>query len=190
MSVLPGNGRASLLLDIAIHPWSPGATAVRMDQNGTWEAESKAPDSDFATCKIAVHLAQMKINNQYTYNFKRKTNSTCHNWISLSEWSLTSILKAWTTQMCWHPGVTDHLGRWCPSVDAEGGERERWLEEVGWRVKLHLDHLCHQVFKKKWWLRGGLLHTSSEECLTDTNFEKQPWGPSHPNRPLRHLDGL
>lgn len=130
------------------------------------------------------------INTHITSRGKPTAHVTTLPWISLSEWSLTSISKAWTTQMCWHPGVTDHLGRWCPSADAEGGERELRLEEVGRRVKLHLDHLCHQVFKKKWWLRGGLLHTSSEECLTDTNFEKQPWGPSHPNRPLRHLDGL
>lgn len=60
---------------------------MRMDQNGTWEMESndnfegylKSLDFDFATCKTAMRLAQIKTINQYTYNFKRKTNSTFHN---------------------------------------------------------------------------------------------------------------
>ncbi|XP_026947405.1 retinol-binding protein 2 isoform X2 [Sagmatias obliquidens] len=113
----------------------------------------RTSDIDFATRKIAIHLAQTKIIEQDGDNFKTKTNSTFRNYnldftvgVEFDEYTKGLDNRNVKTLITWEGDVL---------VCVQKGEKKnrgwkQWVEGD----KLHLeltcdDQVCRQVFKKK-----------------------------------------
>ncbi|KAB0391766.1 hypothetical protein E2I00_018894 [Balaenoptera physalus] len=116
-------------------------------------SEMGKEDIDFATRKIAIHLAQTKIIEQDGDKFKTKTNSTFRNYnldftvgVEFDEYTKGLDNRNIKTLIVWEGDAL---------VCVQKGEKEnrgwkQWVEGD----KLHLeltcgDQVCHQVFKKK-----------------------------------------
>eukprot|EP00069_Balaena_mysticetus_P009087 bmy_19996T0 len=111
------------------------------------------PDIDFATRKIAIHLAQTKIIEQDGDKFKTKTNSTFRNYnldftvgVEFDEYTKGLDNRNIKTLIVWEGDAL---------VCVQKGEKEnrgwkQWVEGDKLHLKLTCgDQVCHQVFKKK-----------------------------------------